>query len=144
MASTFTVPMMSTVDSSRYVRSHSQTGSHHRSSQRLTRPLGLARIPSERLDPRSDNYDRTSKICESDEKHEEHSKYNRASVGTNLSITAPSHSKSGQPDTISKRAEAITHDSTPSGFSQSHSSRASPYVNAKDKTSGPKMDSKSR
>ena len=144
MASTFTVPLMSTVDSSRYVRSHSHTGSHHRSSQRLTRPFGLARIPSERLDPRSDNYDRTSKIYESGEKGEEHGELNRASSGANLSISAPSLSKTGQLEGIPKRAEASTGGSKMSDFSHFHTIHESPHVNVKGKTSGPKMDSKSR
>jgi hypothetical protein len=144
MASTFAMPLMSTVDSSLYVRSHSHTGSHHRSSQRLTRPFGLARIPSERLDPRSDSYDRTSRIHQSGEKREEHGNMNRTSFGANESISAPSLSPDRQQlRGIPKRSEATTRTPQASELFQSQSYRSS-YVDAKGEASTSKMGSKSR
>jgi hypothetical protein len=115
MASAFAVPLMSTVESSQYVRGHAHTHSHQRSGQRLTRPFALPRIPSERLDPRSVNYNHGVESYESSQKRGHHSTTNRASFGANGSINAPPLYTNGQLQGISKRVEATTRNPTPNG-----------------------------
>ena len=145
MVSTIAVPMMSTMDSSQYVRSPSHTTSHQRSSQRLTHPFGLARIPSERLDPRSDSYHGNPKTHESGQKRAEHGNMNNASFktnGANGPISAPSLSTNGQLSGISKPAGATIQDTEASGSFQSQG-HGFPYVNAKAESSAAKMVSRS-
>jgi hypothetical protein len=142
MASTFAVPLMSTVDSSQYVHGHSHKRSHQRSSQRLTPPFVLPRIPSERLDRRSVHYDENLRVRENGEKNEEQLSMNCASAGAQRSINAPSLSPDEQLKGILKR-EATTHNPKASGSLQSQGYRY-PHVDTKAETRAGKMHSKSR
>ena len=144
MASAFAVPLMSNGNPFQHIRSHSQTHMHQRSSHCLARPFALPRIPSERLDPRSVNYDHNFRDCESGQKHgEEHGTINRASFGVNGSISAPSLHSYGQLKRVSKRAEAAAHDHGPERNSHPEL-YAFPGSDGKAKMSTAKMDPKSR
>lgn len=150
MASTMAVPLMSSVDSSHYLRSHSYTASHQRGSQRLTRPFSLARIPSERLDPRSDKHHQNPNTQESDAKGAElgntTSSMNNASAkanATNATISVPSLSTNGPLNEISKRARTTTPDAEATDSFQSPA-HAIAYVDAKARSSAANMVSRSR
>jgi hypothetical protein len=143
MATTFTVPIVSTVDSSQYAHGHSHTRSHQRSSGRLTRPFVLPRIPSERLDPKSSSYDHDSVAYESSHKCAEHDNTNGTSLASNGSITAPSLHRDGHIKGISKPAGATTCRPTEVDTFHSQGCASSP-VGARTQLSAAKMDSKSR
>jgi hypothetical protein len=138
---------MSTVDSTEYLNSHSRAHSHSRSSHRLARPFTLPRIPSERFDPRSINYDQTSGGHGSGQKRGEHNVTNGASFAANGSISAPSIHPNGQLKRISKRAEVATHSHQPEGTSHPRLDRL-PHFDAdadgKAEISATNMQSKSR
>jgi hypothetical protein len=121
MASAFTAPLMSTIDSGESLNSHKRLLSHSRSSQRLTRPFSLPRIPSERLDPRSINDNHIAGAHDSGQKRGEYKFINGASLAANGSIIAPSTHPSGQPQriSISKRSEVALHSHKPAGASHS-------------------------
>jgi hypothetical protein len=149
MAPTFAMPLMSTIDSSQPTSNHSRMHSHQRSGHRLTRPLALPRIPSERLDPRSVNYDRNSIHHESGQKRGEqgergeHSVLNRVSFGANASINAPSLHSKRQLNKTSKRATATSNSPEAVGTSPSQADET-PRINGRAEISATRMDSQSR
>jgi len=145
MASAFTVPLMSTIDSNESLNSHSRTHSHSRSSQRLTRPFTLPRIPSERLDPRSISYSHTARGYDSGQKRGEYNVINGASFAAHGSISAPSIYPGGQLQRISKRAEVAPHSHKPAHASHSLLAQI-PHLDADSKAeiSATNMHSKSR
>lgn len=143
MASAFTVPLMSTLDSTQSLRSHSRTHSHQRSSQRLARPFALPRIPSESLDPRSGNLDHRSRGHESGQKRGEHGIVNRASFGANGSMSAPSIYTNGQFKGISKPPEVATQSHELEGTSHSQLDGL-PRADGKAEINATKMGSKPR
>ncbi|KAF7509929.1 hypothetical protein GJ744_007243 [Endocarpon pusillum] len=143
MASAFTGPLISTIDSSQQLRSHGRSQSHQRSSQRLARPFTLPRIPSERFDPRSMNYGGRPPDHESGQERGENGIMNHVSFAANGSISAPSHQTHGRLTRLSKREEVAAEDHQPKGNSLSHSYRL-PRVEGKAQTSAGRMDPKSR
>ena len=143
MASALTGRLISTTESSQHLRSHSRSQSHQRSSQRSARPFTLPRIPSERFDPSSLNYNGGPPDHESGQKCEENGIMNRVSFAANGSISAPSHQTNGRLTTLSKRAEAAAQDHQPEVTSLPHSCKL-PRAEGKGQISAGRMDPKSR
>jgi hypothetical protein len=136
---------MSTIDSTESLNSHNRTHSHSYRGQRLSRPFSLARIPSERLDPRSINYSHTAGGHDRGQKGREYNISNGATFAKNGSINAPSIHRSGQLQRISKRAEVTAHSPKPVGASHSLLDQI-PRLSAESKAelSATEMESNSR
>ncbi|ERF70359.1 hypothetical protein EPUS_08783 [Endocarpon pusillum Z07020] len=143
MASGFTGPLISTVESSQHVHSHSRSQSHQCSSQRSARPFTLPRIPSERFDPGSINYDGRPPGHESRQKHGENGIINHVSFAANGSISAPSHQTNGRLTRLSKQEKAAAQDHQPEVTSLPHSYKL-PRVEGKAQISAGGMDPNSR
>lgn len=143
MESAYTVPLMSTVDSSQHMRSYGSAPSHQRSYQRLSRPHVLPRIPSERLDPRSIHDNHNSTDHGSSKKCGEHSRSTYGPLKTNEPLSAPSLSTNGSLLALSDPREATTQqtESSSSSHSQGHSRS---LADSKSQIGARKMDSKSR
>ncbi len=143
MASTFTVPLISTVESSQHLRNHSGSQSLPRRNRPSTRPFILPRIPSERFELRAMNCGGGSSDHESGQKCGGNGIMNRVSFADNGSMSAPSHQTNGQLTRISKGAEAAAQDRQPGLTCLPHTYKL-PRVESKSQTSAGNMELKSR